>query len=203
MVDEPDVEDAGSESLRFWIHLEKCYYPCCRYLRSLLGGRKKWPAIDRHDLLLETFSEAFENADQLQSLHVDALRKWLLCVLFRKFKVCCRSYEQRRRGFEKYLKRRGFNPEEPREPEALDPPVDSAVEIFEINTILQKALASLNPAGRRLVAKRYLEGVSNVEIAKQLNITPQAVEYRLRTKLKNLRDYFRNYHPQYMKFFGS
>ncbi len=42
----------------------------------------------------------------------------------------------------------------------------------------------------------------NQAIAKELHITPQAVDCRLRTEMKNLRSYFQCHYPQFVKVFG-
>jgi RNA polymerase sigma-70 factor, ECF subfamily len=65
---------------------------------------------------------------------------------------------------------------------------EPAAEVDQIAHIdLSRALARLTPEERRLLGLRYVSGYSSVELAQQLNVSPEAVRSRLKRIIDRLR----------------
>lgn len=58
--------------------------------------------------------------------------------------------------------------------------------IYEMRSMLESAMSNLKPELRKLVVMHYFEGVSQREIAKELNMSQMQVSRRIRDALKDL-----------------
>ena len=75
-------------------------------------------------------------------------------------------------------------------PAAAGPGVDAEAEVRRerLRTRLRAALATLSPDWAQMVALRYFEGLTNVEIAKLVDTSPAVVRVTLHRARRRLRD---------------
>ncbi len=130
----------------------------------------------------EALFDAFQNLSSLRSVSAPAFRLWLLQILRRRIYRHLREKKQ--------LKRRPPNGEEPQSADQVadDSPLpDVAAEYAEQRAQVGQRIQSLNSLQQQIVFLRFFEGLSQSQIAAELDITIDSLEGHLRRIKSKLR----------------
>jgi RNA polymerase sigma factor (sigma-70 family) len=144
-----------------------------RWCNSLVGNRDS-----AEDLVQETLTIAWRSTHR--PTQEGEIRAWLMGVARN---VCLTWLRSQRREFAHRLDR--LNVSSPTHPtdlsfEPKDPlDLDILLEQEELAQLIEKGLAVLPDATRRVLIAKYIEEYSLTEIAEQLRVTPEAIAARL------------------------
>ena len=135
---------------------------------------------DAEDVLIEALLKAYRNLEQLRA-H-EAFRVWLAQIGRR---VC---WQLRKREALMPLLQLSSLEDEGHELPADDPALDSSVARQQMKEVLMSAVASLPPEYGDVYRMRDLEELSGSEVARQLNISLQAMKSRLHRARATVRE---------------
>jgi len=137
-----------------------------RQLIRTCGNRE-----DAEDVLIEALLKAYRNLNQLRAN--EAFRAWLGQIGKR---VC---WQLRKREALMPLLQLSSLEDEGQDLPAGDPALDSTLALQQMKEILMSAVASLPPDYADVYRMRDLEELSGRDVARRLDISPQAMKSRL------------------------
>lgn len=150
-------------------HLFELYFaPLCRFIRIYVKG----PRV-AEDIVLDIFANLWEQRAALQ------IQVTLKAYLFQSARNRALNYL---RDNERFVSVGDFTSLERFEN-------DDALEMRELQRLIQEAILSLPPKCQDVFTKSRMENLSNKEIADQMDISVKAVEAQITRALKIIRTY--------------
>ncbi|UIR56261.1 sigma-70 family RNA polymerase sigma factor [Sphingobacterium sp. SRCM116780] len=160
---------------------EQHYKSLCHFAWKLCGD-----IVEAEDLAQDAFIAYFKNKEHISS-HEIAIKQFL----YTSIKYAFLNVKRKEKVEEKYWSATPFS--------------EQSVDSFELNIIHSEVLAEVHnivnslPIGCQVIFKMgYFEGLSNQEIAKELNISVNTVKTQKQRGLKIVKS---KLHPEFLPFF--
>lgn len=141
--------------------------------RSILRNR-----ADAEDLVCDVYERAWMTSQSYDSTRGTVLA-WLLIMCRSRALDVLRQRRMRTRGGEAYAREAQSG---------VDAGPDVVLDLFERGHVVHRALATLSPLRRRMIALAFFRGLSHQEIADELSMPLGTVKSHVRRALAELRN---------------
>ena len=163
----------GKDSLAFSELYERTVDKVFALARSILRNR-----ADAEDLVCDVYERAWMTSQSYDSSRGTVLA-WLLIMCRSRALDVLRQRRMRTRGGEAYARESQVG---------YDSGPDVVLDLFERGHVVHRALATLSPLRRRMIALAFFRGMSHQEIADELSMPLGTVKSHVRRALGELRD---------------